>query len=260
MHRTLMSYARLVWAQSSATSGARLAMTVLTRRACSSAWSLARSVETRLRLLSVAGAPDLLQMPLPFDDSADDDESPSTELSSPGLADPDEERDGSSTCFGWREQAQAHESKLGHFVVYSAERANRRSCSPSTATRCINWLIVLRDFSPVLLHGGMTASERQEVLQAVRQRRRTPAPRHRRRQRGPQPSSPMPAGDQPRAAVDAGPPGAAHRAGGAHRTGEARSRRAPARGRHMRRGIGGGAGGTHATSRRRSWQHARHRL
>jgi superfamily II DNA or RNA helicase len=57
MHRTLMSYARLVWTQSSATSGARLAMTVLTRRACSSAWSLARSVETRLRLLSVAAHP-----------------------------------------------------------------------------------------------------------------------------------------------------------------------------------------------------------
>src|SRR5688572_1382908 len=112
MHRTLMSYARLVWTQSSATSGARLAMTVLTRRACSSAWSLARSVETRLRLLSVAGAPDLLQMPLPFDDSGADDESPSAELGSPGLPDADEERRRLQHLLRLAEEAQVHETKL----------------------------------------------------------------------------------------------------------------------------------------------------
>ena len=140
-----------------------------------------------------------------------------------------------------------------------AERGNRRSCSRTTATLCINWLICCAYLAGV----AAWRNARQRAAgdaQAIRERQRTPAPRHRRRERGPQPSSPMPAGDQPRATVDAGPPGAAHRAGGAHRTGEARSRRAPARGRHMRRGIGGSAGGTHATSRRRFWQHARHRL
>ncbi len=164
MHRTLMSYARLVWTQSSATSGARLAMTVLTRRACSSAWSLARSVETRLRLLSVAGEPDLLQMPLPFDDSAADDESPSAELSSPGLPDADEEKRGLQHLLRLAEQAQAHESKL-RALRRLLGRAREPAIVFTEYRDTLHQLAhLLRDFSPVLLHGGMTTSERKEML------------------------------------------------------------------------------------------------
>ena len=164
MHRTLMSYARLVWTQSSANSGARLAMTVLTRRACSSAWSLARSVETRLRLLSVAGAPDLLQMPLAFDDSAGDDESPLGELSSPGLPDPDEERRRLQHLRRLAEQAQAHESKL-RALLRLLGRAREPAIVFTEYRDTLHQLShLLRDFSPVLLHGGMTTSERQEML------------------------------------------------------------------------------------------------
>jgi superfamily II DNA or RNA helicase len=164
MHRTLMSYARLVWTQSSATSGARLAMTVLTRRACSSAWSLARSVETRLRLLSVAGAPDLLQMPLPFDDSAGDDESPSAELGSPGLPDADEERRGLQHLLRLAEQAHAHESKR-RALLRLLGRAREPAIVFTEYRDTLHQLAhLLRDFSPVLLHGGMTTRERQEAL------------------------------------------------------------------------------------------------
>ena len=238
MHRALMSYARLVWTQSSATSGARLAMTVLTRRACSSAWSLARSVETRLRLLSLRAHP--ICSRCRFRSTTPP---PMTSHHRPSWARPDsrmptKKDEGSSTCFDWRSRPRRTNPSYEHFVVYSAGRASRRSCSPSIATHCINSAHLLRDFSPVLLHGGMTHQRAAGGAQAIRQRRRTSAARDRRRQRGPQPSSPMPPGDQSRAAVDAGPPGAAYRAGGPHRTGEARSRRAPARGRHMRRGIG----------------------
>ena len=91
MHGALMTYVRLVRAQARETRpAAHLAMTVLTRRACSSAWSLARSLDTRLRLLTADEGPDLLQaaqMSLPFPAGEDDDE-PVAELSSPGLEDP----------------------------------------------------------------------------------------------------------------------------------------------------------------------------
>ena len=87
-----MAYVRLVWTHAIETRpAARLAMTVLTRRACSSAWSLARSLDMRLRLLGGDEGPDLLQMALPFA-AADEDDEPATELSSPGLADRYEER------------------------------------------------------------------------------------------------------------------------------------------------------------------------
>ncbi len=83
----------------------------------------------------------------------------------------------------------------------------------------------------------MSASERQEAVQHFVSGDTRAAARNRRSQRGPEPPPPMPAGDQSRTAVDAGSPGAAHRTGGTAGTDEARSRRAPARGRHVRRGI-----------------------
>jgi len=165
MHRALMRYARLIWTQSSASSGARLAMIVLTRRACSSAWALARSVETRLRLLNVAGAPDLLQIALPFDESTTDDESPSTELSSPGLPDLNEERRWLEHVLQLAQPAQIQESK-----IRALSRVLRRAREPAivfTEYRDTLHQLAdrLRDFAPVLLHGGMSAPDRHDVLQ-----------------------------------------------------------------------------------------------
>ena len=165
MHRVVMAYARLVWTHSSASaSGARLAMGVLTRRAFSSAWSLAQSVETRLRLLSLESAPDVLQLTLPFSDPASDDESPTTELSSPGLSDLDEERRWLEHVLLLAQQAQAHETK-----IRALRRLLRRAREPAivfTEYRDTLHQLAhhLRDLAPVQLHGGMPASERQEVL------------------------------------------------------------------------------------------------
>jgi superfamily II DNA or RNA helicase len=165
MHSALMTYARLVWKESSATApGARLAMAVLTRRACSSAWSLARSIETRLRLLSLDGPSGLLQMPLPFEESAGHDESPLAELSSPGLSDLNEERRWLEQILRLAQQAQAQESKFR-----AVNRLLRRAREPAivfTEYRDTLHQLAhhLRDFAPVQLHGGMTPGERQEVL------------------------------------------------------------------------------------------------
>jgi superfamily II DNA or RNA helicase len=165
MHSALMDYARLVWTQSSATAPAAcLAMSVLTRRACSSAWSLVRSVETRLRLLSVTSGPDLLQLALPFDSSAANDESPSAELSSPGLSDVDEERRWLERVLRLAQQAHANDSKI-HALRRLLGRAREPAIVFTEYRDTLHQLAgCLRDLAPVLLHGGMTQSERQEVV------------------------------------------------------------------------------------------------
>jgi superfamily II DNA or RNA helicase len=165
MHAALMAYARLVWKQtSSAAPAARLAMTVLTRRACSSASSLARSIETRLRLLSVDDQSDLLQMSLPFGDAAAEDEEPGAELSSPGLSDRHQERRWLEHVLQLARLAEPMESKLA-----ALGRLLRRAREPAivfTEYRDTLYRLAddLRALAPVQLHGGMTSGERHQVL------------------------------------------------------------------------------------------------
>lgn len=165
MHSALLAYARVVWRETRVTTpAARLAMTMLTRRACSSAWSLARSLETRLRLLTGGGQPDLLQMALPFADPVADDEAPGAELSAPGLSDWDEERRWLEHVLRLARLAEPAESK-----VRALRRLLRRAREPAivfteyrdTLCRVAHHL---DDFSPAQLHGGMSAGERHDVL------------------------------------------------------------------------------------------------
>ena len=164
MHTTLMAYVRLVWEHARETRpAARLAMTVLTRRACSSAWSLGRSLETRLRLLSAGEGRDLLQMTLPF--AADEDDEPATELSAPGLGDAYEERRWLENLLRLARLAEHRESKfaaLGRLLRRTHEPAIVFTEYRDTLHRLADHL---RDLAPVQLHGGLTASERQAVLQ-----------------------------------------------------------------------------------------------
>ena len=173
MHTALLAYARVVWRESSATGrsqrtgptqAARLAMTMLTRRACSSAWSLARSLETRLRLLGGDDQPDLLQMPLPFADRVADDDAPGAELSAPGLSDRDEERRWLEHVLRLARLVEPAESK-----VRTLRRLLRRAREPAIVfTEYRDTLRTVAqhvdDFSPVQLHGGMTTGERHDVL------------------------------------------------------------------------------------------------
>jgi superfamily II DNA or RNA helicase len=167
MHRALMSYARLVWNQKSASSllAGRLAVTVLTRRACSSAASLARSVERRLRVLTSSGPAGLLQMVLPFGRAAEDDEEPSTDLTAPGLDDRDEECRWLEHILQLARLAERGESKLralARLLRRTGESAIVFTEYRDTLDRLDS---VLRDLDPVRLHGGLTIAERHEVLQ-----------------------------------------------------------------------------------------------
>jgi superfamily II DNA or RNA helicase len=90
MHRELRAYARLVSreAPKESAAAARLALVVLSRRAASSAASLARSVERRIAFLE--GGSDALaaQLRLPLEEGQiAEDEEPLAELGAPGLSD-----------------------------------------------------------------------------------------------------------------------------------------------------------------------------
>jgi superfamily II DNA or RNA helicase len=175
MHRTLMAYVRLVWAQAgpvapkplakagATSSGAHLAMTILTRRACSSAWSLGRSVETRLRLLSADQRPDLLQMTLPFAPTEDDDE-PIAELSWPGLSDRYEERRWLEHLLRLARLAEQHESKFAALVRLLSRTREPAILFTEYRDTLHRLEEHLRGFAPVQLHGGLTANERRHVL------------------------------------------------------------------------------------------------
>ena len=164
MHRALMAYANKVWTQTGPSGGsARLAMTVLTRRACSSAASLARSVERRLTLLASDDTAGLHQMALPFVEPTDDQE-PGAELAAPGLDDREEERQRLEHILVLARRAQPAESKLRALV-----RFLRRAREPAivfteyrdTLTRLVE---CLSEFATVTLHGGLTPAERGDSL------------------------------------------------------------------------------------------------
>jgi ERCC4-related helicase len=166
MHRALAAYADKVRTQRGAgTDAAHLAMMVLTRRACSSAASLARSVERRLDLLDGDGSSDITQLMLPmFEHSAD--EEPGAELSAPGLDDRHEERRRLERILLLAHRAQTAESK-----IVTLTRLLRRTHEPAIVfTEYRDTLMRLADalhvFAPLTLHGGLNATERRDAVRA----------------------------------------------------------------------------------------------
>ena len=163
MHRAVVSYARLVCAQKGAASaGARFVAAILCRRACSSAASLARSVERRLALL-VRIDEHVTQPLLPFDDGEVGDEEPDAILSTPGLHDDTEERQTLERLLDLARRAALDESK-----IRAIARWLRRARQPAIVfTEYRDTLATLARavsmHDPVLLHGGLTAAERHEA-------------------------------------------------------------------------------------------------
>lgn len=166
MHAALMAYTRLVWSQSPQTglSGARLAMSVLARRACSSAGSLARSVERRLTLMNDESVPPGMQPDLPFDDTRADDDEPDAALSSAGLHDRVDERRRLEHLLELARTAAADESKL-HALKRLLSRA-REPAIVFTEYRDTLQRIgsVLPHVESVQLHGGLTPHQRTDAL------------------------------------------------------------------------------------------------
>ena len=166
MHRALLAYARLVWSRSgnAAGAGAQLAMSVLARRACSSAASLGRSIERRLELLGQpASIPDT-QPRLPFVDEVSDDEEPVASLRTPGLPDAHEERSHLRRLLGLARDAAGAESKLAalrRLITGANERAIVFTEYRDTLREMPS---ALSGIETVQLHGGLTARERNDAL------------------------------------------------------------------------------------------------
>jgi ERCC4-related helicase len=166
MHRALQAYARRVRTERGpGTDPAHLVMAVLTRRACSSAWSLARSIERRIALLVGDGSATMTQLSLPLVDLAADEE-PGAELSARGLDDLGEERRWLAHILTLARRAESLESKLRVLM-----RVLRRAREPAivfteyrdTLARVAS---VLQAMCPVTVHGGLSPLERREGLRA----------------------------------------------------------------------------------------------
>lgn len=159
MHDALTEYARAVWRQSDSPSP-RLAMSVLARRAASSAASLATSLERRLALLSSRAEP-VPQLTLPFLETPGDEISDGI-LAAPGLRDPQSERAWLVRLIALAEKAATSESK-----VRALRRLLERACVPALVFT--EYRDTLERVSTVLggdmehLHGQMTSTERERA-------------------------------------------------------------------------------------------------
>lgn len=168
MHEALDAYARLVWAQASRTgeAGAQLAMSVLARRACSSAASLARSLDRRLAWLAPDASASAAQAELPLGAGTQEDEAPGAELRAQGLSNVSLERGHLRRLLALALDAAAAESKIA-----AARRLIVRAGEPAIVfTEYRDTLVelgaALSDLGPLYLHGALTARERAGVLDA----------------------------------------------------------------------------------------------
>ena len=170
MHRALAEYAALVWRQADTATGARLAMMVLARRACSSAASLERSVERRKILLVEPSSATVAQLQLPFAGPGSDDAEPDAVLGTPGLDDAGEEA-------RWLERirllagsaARTHEGCCHESKLALVARLVRRTTEPAIVfTEYRDTLQQLAAALPRVtaaqLHGGLTSRQRSDVL------------------------------------------------------------------------------------------------
>ena len=170
MHAVLARYRDAVRAERTEGRGvdAWLALSVLHKRALSSAWSLARSVERRLAALSAEDRAVDAQMALPLDDPQGElivaDEAPSwpAELR---LSDPARDRQLLSSLHRCARSAAARETKVAALVTLL-----RRARQPAVVfTEYRDTLQHVRQALPrsaFVLHGGLTRDERWSVLAA----------------------------------------------------------------------------------------------
>ena len=167
MHAMLARYSDAVRADQGG-GDASLALSVLHKRALSSAWSLAQSVQRRLAALSAAGPADAGQMTLPLGDPQGEliasDEAPSWP-SGLRLSDPARERQLLTALHQRARSASAQETKVAALVTLL-----RRARQPAVVfTEYRDTLLHVRQrlAQPALvLHGGLTRDERSAVLAA----------------------------------------------------------------------------------------------
>jgi superfamily II DNA or RNA helicase len=162
MHEALMDYARLVWRRQGAS--ARLAVAVLVRRACSSAVSLERSVERRLSLLrEPETAPAAAQLAFAFDNPAGMDDEPLAQLAAPGLDDRERECRQLERLGALARLAAAQESKLAALRRLISRTSESILVFTEYRDTLEHLAASLSNETSVLLHGGLTSSERREA-------------------------------------------------------------------------------------------------
>jgi superfamily II DNA or RNA helicase len=165
MHAALARYSDAVRAEGGARD-ASLALSVLHKRALSSAWSLAQSVERRLAALSAEERADGGQMALPLGDPDGEriasDETPQwpPDLR---LSDPARERELLSALHRRARAASSRETKIAALVTLL--RRARQPAVVFTEYRDTLLHVRARIAQPSLaLHGGLTRDERSAVL------------------------------------------------------------------------------------------------
>jgi len=158
LQRLLERYTEEVW-NAAPDEGARLAMTVLRKRALSSSHAVARSLERRRELLAVK-APAPRQLTLFDEDSGCEDEEPLTALGTPGLLDERREQRWLSQLIA--AAGCAVDSKR-RFLLRLLRRLPAEAAIVFTEYR--DTLLLLSRSVPgcLTLHGGMTPAERAEV-------------------------------------------------------------------------------------------------
>jgi superfamily II DNA or RNA helicase len=163
VHAALTQYARRVWSE--AGGGARLVASVLIRRGCSSAASLARSVERRLALLG-ASPEEPVQPVLPYAES--DDAAPDAVLGLPGLRDSADERVQLEMLLRLARAVAHDESKIA-----ALRRLLTRTREPAVVfTEYRDTLqyvaAAFADVPTADLHGAQTPRERTDALYRFR--------------------------------------------------------------------------------------------
>ncbi|MPZ17176.1 MAG: hypothetical protein GEV06_04585 [Luteitalea sp.] len=169
LHAELTRYATRIWAEPSVSAGARLVTSVLTKRALSCAFSLARSLERRRALLDRAPSLETEQLSLPLDvgtePSRPEDDVSDEVLMAPGLSDRRLEQRWLGTLGTLAMRAQETERKRAALV-----RLVRRTDEPLVVfteyrdTLAMLVQAVRRVASVAVLHGAQDAGERRDAL------------------------------------------------------------------------------------------------
>jgi len=139
-------------------------MSVLARRACSSAASLECSIQRRLALLGHEDWRPIPQLELPFGSPTFDDDAPDSQLGAPGLRDADEERRQLTGILALAHDAARAESKLAalrRLLFRSTERAIVFTEYRDTLEHIAS---ALPGVTFARLHGGLTPRERTDAL------------------------------------------------------------------------------------------------
>lgn len=171
MHRALLSYAKRVWRRAGGPSPAptpapaRLAMTVLCKRAASGPAALLASLRRRLELLD-APSPAAVQLSLPLAEEDDhEDEQPGDVLGAPGLDDPDEERRELQRLIEMARDASACDSKA-RVLLRLLNRARQPAVVFTEYRDTLEELAAsLASLGPAAtLHGGLDGASRRAAL------------------------------------------------------------------------------------------------